>query len=81
MTSTGSGFVTTTDGVQIYYKDWGTGQAIVFHHGWPLSADDWDAQMMFFLGQGYRSSPLTAAAMAARPRPRPAMTWTPTPPI
>ncbi|HMA51902.1 MAG TPA: alpha/beta hydrolase, partial [Magnetospirillaceae bacterium] len=54
MTTTGSGFVTTTDGIEIYYKDWGSGQAIVFHHGWPLSADDWDAQMMFFLGQGYR---------------------------
>jgi non-heme chloroperoxidase len=42
------------DGTQIYYKDWGTGQPIFFHHGWPLSADDWDAQMMFFLGHGYR---------------------------
>ncbi len=52
----GSGFVTTKDGVQIFYKDWGpkTAQPIVFHHGWPLSADDWDAQMMFFLAQGYR---------------------------
>jgi len=49
-----SGFVTTPDGVEIFYKDWGTGQPVVFHHGWPLSADDWDAQMMFFLGQGYR---------------------------
>jgi non-heme chloroperoxidase len=48
------GFVTTTDGVRIYYKDWGTGQPIVFSHGWPLSADDWDAQMMFFLQNGYR---------------------------
>ena len=48
--------VTTKDGVQIFYKDWGpkTAQAIVFHHGWPLSADDWDNQMMFFLGEGYR---------------------------
>jgi non-heme chloroperoxidase len=45
---------TTKDGTQIYYKDWGAGQPIVFHHGWPLSADDWDAQMMFFLAQGYR---------------------------
>jgi non-heme chloroperoxidase len=54
MTSTGSSFVTTSDGTQIYYKDWGTGQPVVFHHGWPLSADDWDAQMMFFLGQGFR---------------------------
>jgi non-heme chloroperoxidase len=42
------------DGTEIYYKDWGAGQPIVFHHGWPLSADDWDAQMMFFLGHGYR---------------------------
>lgn len=47
-------FVTTSDGTQIFYKDWGTGQPIVFHHGWPLSGDDWDAQMMFFLQQGYR---------------------------
>ena len=46
--------ITTKDGTQIYYKDWGTGQPIVFHHGWPLSSDDWDAQMMFFLSQGYR---------------------------
>jgi non-heme chloroperoxidase len=42
------------DGTEIFYKDWGTGQPLVFHHGWPLSADDWDAQMMFFLGRGYR---------------------------
>ncbi|WP_027055377.1 alpha/beta fold hydrolase [Mesorhizobium erdmanii] len=51
---TGSGTITTKDGTQIYYKDWGTGQPIVFHHGWPLSSDDWDAQMLFFLAQGYR---------------------------
>jgi non-heme chloroperoxidase len=49
-----SGYVTTQDGTQIYYKDWGTGQPIMFHHGWPLSADDWDAQMLFFQAQGYR---------------------------
>jgi non-heme chloroperoxidase len=48
------GMITTRDGTEIFYKDWGQGQPIVFHHGWPLSADDWDAQMMFFLGQGYR---------------------------
>ena len=49
-------FVTTKDGVEIFYKDWGpeTAQPIVFHHGWPLSADDWDAQMLYFLAQGYR---------------------------
>jgi non-heme chloroperoxidase len=46
--------VRTKDGVNIFYKDWGSGQPIVFHHGWPLSADDWDAQMLFFLGKGYR---------------------------
>ncbi|HEY0163225.1 MAG TPA: alpha/beta hydrolase [Edaphobacter sp.] len=47
-------FITTKDGTQIFYKDWGTGQPIVFHHGWPLSADDWDNQMLFFLQHGYR---------------------------
>jgi len=46
--------VTTKDGVEIFYKDWGKGQPIVFSHGWPLSADDWDAQMMFFVKNGYR---------------------------
>jgi non-heme chloroperoxidase len=46
--------VTTQDGVEIFYKDWGSGQPIVFSHGWPLSADDWDAQMLFFLSEGYR---------------------------
>ena len=49
-----SNFVKTKDGVEIFYKDWGRGQPIVFHHGWPLSADDWDAQMMFFVLHGYR---------------------------
>lgn len=49
-------FMTTNDGTQIFYKDWGSkdAQPIVFHHGWPLSADDWDAQMLFFLGKGFR---------------------------
>ncbi len=46
--------ITTKDGTQIYYKDWGKGQPIVFSHGWPLSADDWDAQLLFFLNLGYR---------------------------
>ena len=49
-----SGFATAKDGAQIFFKDWGEGQPIVFHHGWPLSADDWDNQMLFFLGLGYR---------------------------
>ncbi|MET0597950.1 MAG: alpha/beta hydrolase [Mesorhizobium sp.] len=46
--------IRTKDGTEIFYKDWGTGQPIVFHHGWPLSADDWDNQMLFFLKAGYR---------------------------
>src|ERR1700723_17873 len=46
--------ITTKDGVEIYYKDWGSGQPIVFSHGWPLSADDWDTHMLFFLSHGYR---------------------------
>ena len=46
--------ITSTDGTEIFYKDWGSGQPIVFSHGWPLSADDWDTQMMFFLAHGYR---------------------------
>jgi non-heme chloroperoxidase len=50
------GYVTTRDGVEIFYKDWGAkdAQPLVFHHGWPLSADDWDTQMLYFLEQGYR---------------------------
>ncbi|HGH3827090.1 TPA: alpha/beta fold hydrolase, partial [Acinetobacter baumannii] len=50
------GYVTTKDGVDIFYKDWGPRDApvIFFHHGWPLSSDDWDAQMLFFLKEGFR---------------------------
>ena len=57
-------FIKTKDGVEIFYKDWGKGQPIVFSHGWPLSSDDWDAQMMFFLNHGFQ-----------RRRPRPARPW------
>jgi hypothetical protein len=46
--------ITTADGIEIFYKDWGSGTPIVFSHGWPLSSDDWDTQMLFFLHQGYR---------------------------
>jgi pimeloyl-ACP methyl ester carboxylesterase len=46
--------ITTQDGTQIYYKDWGTGQPVVFSHGWPLSADSWEAQMLFLAANGYR---------------------------
>jgi non-heme chloroperoxidase len=47
-------FVTMRDGTQLFYKDWGSGPPLVFHHGWPLSADDWDAQLMFFVSRGFR---------------------------
>jgi non-heme chloroperoxidase len=51
-----SGLIKTTDGTEIFYKDWGpkSAQPVVFHHGWPLSSDDWDTQMLFFLQNGYR---------------------------
>jgi non-heme chloroperoxidase len=64
---------TTKDGTEIYFKDWGPRDAkpIVFHHGWPLSADDWDAQLMFFLGHGYR-----VIAHDRRGHGRSAQTWT-----
>ena len=65
--------ITTKDGTQIYFKDWGPRDArpIVFHHGWPLSADDWDAQMMFFLGQKFR-----VIAHDRRGHGRSTQTWT-----
>lgn len=50
----GSATFTTSDGTEIYYKDWGSGSPLVFHHGWPLSSDDWDAQLLFFVSKGYR---------------------------
>jgi non-heme chloroperoxidase len=62
---------TTKDGARIFYKDWGTGQPLVFHHGWPLSADDWDSQMLFFLAQGYR-----VIAHDRRGHGRSSQTWT-----
>ncbi|MBM6444984.1 MULTISPECIES: alpha/beta fold hydrolase [Pseudomonas] len=52
--ASGSGLITVKDGTRIFYKDWGTGQPIVFHHGWPLSSDDWDTQLLFFLNKGFR---------------------------
>lgn len=56
MSAPASSIVTTSDGVEIFYKDWGpkSAQPIVFHHGWPLSSDDWDAQMLYFVAKGYR---------------------------
>jgi non-heme chloroperoxidase len=46
--------ITTKDGIKLFFKDWGSGQPIVFSHGWPLSSDDWDAQMLFFINRGFR---------------------------
>ena len=65
--------ITTKDGTEIFYKDWGprAAQPIVFHHGWPLSADDWDTQMLFFLGEGYR-----VIAHDRRGHGRSSQTWT-----
>lgn len=67
--------VTTKDGVEIFYKDWGQGQPIVFSHGWPLSSDDWDAQMLFFSSRAFGSLPTTVAATAAPRRSEVATTW------
>jgi len=53
-TSMTTNYVTTQDGVQIFYKDWGSGTPIVFSHGWPLSADDWDTQLLYFVNHGFR---------------------------
>ena len=63
-------YVTMKDGTEIYYKDWGSGQPVVFSHGWPLTADDWDAQMMFFADRGYR-----AIAHDRRGHGRSSQTW------
>ena len=71
--------ITTKDGVEIFYKDWGSGQPIVFSHDWPLSADDWDAQMLFFQVTAFASSRMTGVATAARARSGAATTWTTTP--
>ena len=63
--------ITTKDGTQIYYKDWGTGQPMVFSHGWPLTADAWDAQMFFFGQHGYRviaHRPSCGGVLFTRPR-------------
>ena len=67
--------------IDIYYKDWGKGQPIVFSHGWPLSADDWDPQMLFFLSKGFRVIATIGADMAARLKPATVTTWTTMPTI
>lgn len=71
------GTITTKDGTEIFYKDFGNGQPVLFSHGWPLSADAWDVQMVFLGQRGFfASSRMTGAAMGARPRPSTATTWT-----
>ena len=72
--------ITTKDGAQIFYKDWGSGQPIVFHHGWPLSADDWDAQMLFFVENGYRVIAHDRRGHGRSSQIGTATTWTTTPP-
>jgi non-heme chloroperoxidase len=74
-------YVTTRDGVQIYYKDWGpkNGQVVVFSHGWPLSSDSWEAQMLFLASRATVWSPTTGAATAAPASRGTATTWTTTP--
>jgi len=70
--------ITTRDGAGIFYKDWGPrdAQPIVFHHGWPLSADDWDNQMLFFLAKGYRVIAHDRRGMDAPVKRRADTTWT-----
>ena len=66
--------ITTKDGTEIYYKDWGKGPVVTFSHGWPLNADAWDGQMLFLAQNGFRWSRTTGVAMAARARHRPGTT-------
>ena len=73
--------ITTKDGTQIYYKDWGKGQPIVFSHGWPLTADDWDGQMLFSANVAIGSSRTIGEGTAVPHKPGTATTWTPTPTI
>ena len=71
-----SGFVKTSDGTEIFYKDWGKGQPIVFHHGWPLTSDEWDTQMLFFLANGYRFVAHDRGGHDGPRRPNTVMRWT-----
>lgn len=77
------GFVTCKDGVEIFYKDWGPKDAPVihFHHGWPLSSDDWDAQMLFFSAKASEWLPMIGGGMDVRARSGTATIWIITPTI
>ena len=74
--------ITTKDGTQIYYKDWGpkNAQPIVFHHGWPLSSDDWDTQMLYFVAKGYRVVAHDRRGHGRSSQVSEATTWTTMPP-
>ncbi len=74
-------YIVTADGVRLYYKDWGPkdGPVVTFSHGWPLSSDSWESQMLFLPTRAIAWSPTTAAATAAPASPGTAMTWTTTP--
>jgi non-heme chloroperoxidase len=71
--------IATKDGTPIYHKDWGTGRPVVFSHGWPLSADAWEDQMLFLAGRGYRCIAHDRRATAGRVSPGMGTRWTPTP--
>jgi pimeloyl-ACP methyl ester carboxylesterase len=67
--------ITTTDETQIYYKDCGTGQPVVFSHGWPLSSDAWDGQLLFLAQHGYRVIAHDRRPTGAQAKPRPTTIW------
>lgn len=73
------GSITAKDGTEIFYKDWGTGQPVVFSHGWPLNADAWDDQLFLVASNGFRAVAHDRRALPIRASRGPAMTWTPTP--